>query len=74
MPIEDIDGLQTQYAKSDGNADKLTLVISGEDCLVKTSLYKSELPRVDAKFKFMKMNIYVCHRPGVKEFLQQASK
>ena len=66
--------MQTKYKISEENVGKQTIVISFEDCLVKTSLYKSELPRVDSKFKFQKLSVYICNRNHLVEFLRAAKE
>lgn len=54
---------------------KKTLVLSLEDCLLKTSMYKEEMPRVDGSFqKFNNLKIFVCFRPYLISFLQNLQK
>jgi TFIIF-interacting CTD phosphatase-like protein len=38
--------------------------------LLKTSIYKDELPRVDGFFIYSKLKIYVCFRKRMIEFLR----
>lgn len=42
--------------------------------MLKTSIFKEELPRVDSSFKFKKLKVFVCFRNGLKEFLFEAQK
>ena len=48
---------------------KKTIILSLDDCLLKTSIFKEELPRIDGEFIYNKMNIFVCFRPGLMAFL-----
>jgi hypothetical protein len=43
-PINFLESLQSLYAKCATLKDKKTLVISLDDCLIKTSLFKEDLP------------------------------
>ena len=49
-------------------------MLSAEEFLVKTSLYKDEVPKVDSKFKYHKMTIHVCNRNNLRDFLHEAAK
>lgn len=52
-----------------------TLVLGLEDCILKTSMYKEELPRVDGSFeRANNFKIFVCFRPYLSTFLQNIQK
>lgn len=53
---------------------KRTLILTIDDCLLKTSIFKEELPRHDSSFKFGKLEVHVCFRNYLKEFLFEAQK
>ena len=48
---------------------KKTLILSLDDCLLKTSIFKQDLPRIDGEFVYNSLNIYVCFRPMLISFL-----
>ena len=48
---------------------KKTVILSLDDCLLKTSIFKHDLPRVDGEFIYNNLNIYVCYRPYMHEFI-----
>mmetsp|Transcript_6802 Transcript_6802/g.10958 ORF Transcript_6802/g.10958 Transcript_6802/m.10958 type:complete len:128 (-) Transcript_6802:887-1270(-) len=56
-PVANIEQLKSSFAKLAHPEGSLplpqrTLVVSLEDCLIKTGLYKEELPKVDGQFKY----------------------
>ena len=53
----------------DNNIKKKTLIISFDDCILKSSIFKEEFPRNDGMFKFQKLKIFVCFRNNLKFFL-----
>lgn len=55
----------------DSHAHKKTVILSLDDCLLKTSIFKHDLPRVDGEFIYNNLNIFVCYRPHMQEFLNQ---
>ena len=71
---DNLEEIQLKLKKSEANAHKKTLIISGDECILKTDIYKDQIPRVDSKFKFMKLDILVCNRRFLKEFLYGAKK
>jgi len=57
------------FRKRDANIKKKTLVLSLDGCLIQTSIFKDEMPRVDGTFKFNSLKVNVCFRPFLKEFI-----
>lgn len=53
----------------DTTINKKTVILSLDDCLLKTSIFKHDLPRIDGEFIYNNLNIYVCFRPYMNEFL-----
>lgn len=53
---------------------KRTLILTIDDCLLKTSIFKEELPHVDATFKFKTLKVHVCFRKYLKEFIHEVKK
>lgn len=49
--------------------NKKTVILSLDDCLLKTSIFRHDLPRIDGEFIYGGLNIFVCYRPHLKEFL-----
>ena len=45
-----------------------------DECILKTSIFKDEFPRVDGYFDYQKLKIYVCFRKDLHMFLTEASK
>lgn len=56
------------------NQQKRTLIISLDECVLKTSIFKEEFPRVDCMFNYQKLKIFVCFRNFLKEFLESLQK
>eukprot|EP00347_Sterkiella_histriomuscorum_P006363 403353046 len=54
----------------DSGMVKKTVILSLDDCLLKTSIFKHDLPRVDGEFIYNNLNIFVCYRPYMEEFLE----
>ena len=50
-----------------------TLVFALEDCILKTSLYKDELPNSDGFFTFTKLKIHYCFRNDLKLLIMRLS-
>ena len=50
-----------------------TLVFALEDCILKTSLYKDDLPKTDGFFTFKMMRIYFCFRNDLRQLMMQLS-
>ncbi len=48
---------------------KKTLILTLDDCLLKTSIFKTDLPRVDGAFDYNNLTIYVCFRPHLTEMM-----
>jgi TFIIF-interacting CTD phosphatase-like protein len=48
--------------------------LSLDDCLLKTSIFKHDLPRIDGEFVYNNLNIYVCFRPRLFDFLASLRK
>ena len=69
---ENIEAEQMRFAKHPRNKNKKTLVIALDDCVLKTSLFKEEFPRVDGSFDYQKLKIYVCFRKDLEHFLKEA--
>ena len=61
-PVENLEQKQIQYQKMAINKGKKTMVIALDDCILKTSIFKEELPRIDGEFIFQKLRVYVCFR------------
>jgi hypothetical protein len=61
-PVENLEEKQIQYQKMAINKGKKTLVVALDDCILKTSIFKEELPRIDGEFIFQKLRVYVCFR------------
>jgi TFIIF-interacting CTD phosphatase-like protein len=53
---------------------KKTMVIALEENMLKTSLYKEELPKVDGMFKYQNLKIFMCFRKGFAELIEHCSK
>ena len=53
---------------------KRTVILTIDDCLLKTSIFKEELPQVDAQFSFKKLKVYVSFRSYLSEFLHSLKK
>ncbi len=51
---------------------KKTLILSFDDCLLKSSIFKNEFPRNDGMFIFQKLKVYVCFRKDLEIFLKTA--
>ena len=66
--------LQSKYAKSPANVTKKTLVLALDNCILKTSIFKDELPRIDGLFFYQKLKILVCFRNDFKAFLKTMQK
>lgn len=71
--VQNLKQKQIKFQRSEG-APKQSLVLSLDDCLLKTSIFKQELPRTDGHFKFQKLEVYVCFRNHLAEFLQELKK
>lgn len=54
----------------ESTSNKKTVIFSLDDCLLKTSIFKEDLPRVDGEFIYNKLNIFVCFRPYLKECIE----
>ena len=68
--ITDLKSIQLKFKKSKINHSKRTLVISLDECVLKTTIFKEEFPRIDCIFKYQKLKIYVCFRNHLKQFLE----
>ena len=66
--------LQAKFAKSPLNSHKKTLVLPLDNCLLKTSIFKDELPRIDGLFTYQKLKILVCFRNFTSLFLRNLQK
>lgn len=55
----------------DSHINKKTVILSLDDCLLKTSIFKHDLPRVDGEFIYNNLNIFVCYRPHMNDFLTE---
>jgi hypothetical protein len=67
--VVDIESKQKALLKSSKNMSKKTLVLALDDCILKTSIFKDEFPRIDGQFVFQKLQVYVCFRKHLKEFV-----
>ena len=56
------------------DAVRRTLVLTIDDCFLKTSIFPEELPHVDATFTFNKLKVHVCFRNYLKEFINEVKK
>ncbi|CDW86447.1 nli interacting factor-like phosphatase family protein [Stylonychia lemnae] len=54
---------------SNNYVTKKTIILSLDDCLLKTSIFKEDLPRIDGEFVYNGLNIFVCYRPYMNELL-----
>lgn len=50
--VQNIDSIRSQYKKSQANQFKKTLIIALDECILKTSIFKDEFPRVDGFFDY----------------------
>ena len=48
---------------------KKTIILSLDDCLLKTSVFMQDLPRVNGQFIYNNLTIYVCLRPYLHELI-----
>ena len=72
--INNISDLQSKYKISPENSHKKTLILALDNCILKTSIFKDELPRIDALFYYQKLKILICFRNDFLAFLKQMSK
>ena len=72
--VQNIDSIRLQYKKSQANQFKKTLIIALDECILKTSIFKDEFPRVDGFFDYQKLKIYACFRKDLKMFLEESQK
>jgi hypothetical protein len=50
---------------------KKTLILALDNCILKTSIFKDELPRIDGLFYYQKLKILVCFRNDFLAFLRR---
>ncbi len=72
VPLNNLPDLKEKYKKKKDidTLNKKTVVLSLDDCLVKTSIFKQDLPRVDGHFTYNNLSIYLCYRPHLFQFLR----
>ena len=53
-PIENIELMKQEFKQNaiQENLKRQTVIFSLEDCIVKTSMYKDDLPRLDGEFMY----------------------
>jgi hypothetical protein len=72
--MSNMQDLQVKYAKAPENTNKKTLILALDNCILKTSIFKDELPRIDGLFYYQKLKILVCFRNDFLAFLRKMSK
>jgi phenolic acid decarboxylase len=50
------------------------LILALDGCILKTSIFKDELPRIDGVFYYQKLKILVCFRNDFLAFLNHVKK
>lgn len=81
-PYENLKAFQNQFEKKTSQnqikSSEKTLILSLDDCILKTSSYLEDLPRKDGSFKYKinerELKIYVCYRSHLQEFLEKLSQ
>ena len=73
-PMSNMQELQVKFAKSPQNTRKKTLILALDNCILKTSIFKDELPRIDGLFYYQKLKILVCFRNDFLAFLRKMQK
>lgn len=68
-PIDDLESLQKRFAKKEDCIGKKTLVLSLDDCLVRTGIFTADIPHVDGIFENNGLKIFVSFRPSLMAFL-----
>jgi len=70
--VEDIETIRQEYSKCESDSHKKTLILALDECILKTSIFKDEFPRVDGFFRHQKLKIYTCFRKDLNIFLKEA--
>lgn len=69
-PMPNMQELQEKFAIAPHNSSKKTLILALDNCLLKTSIFKDELPRIDGLFTYQKLKILACFRNFTQLFLK----
>jgi hypothetical protein len=78
-PEVSIDEMKGKFKKlkihhGENSAALLTLIIGLDGFLMKTSVFPKEIPRIDAQFSYNNINVYICFRPNLREFIEECAK